>query len=100
MRRDNWQQTLVPNYTLGGRPVRRGPRVSTFQEVAAVVAAGEAISLVHGDAARYYPWSGLRHLRPYDAAMGTWVLIWPTAGETDLVRALAGAARDAGPRRG
>ncbi|MEU6657860.1 LysR family transcriptional regulator [Streptomyces sp. NPDC046821] len=97
---DYWLQTLVPTHTPGGRPVRRGPKVSTFQEVAAVVAAGEAISLVHGDAARYYPWPGLRYLRPYDAPLGTWVLIWPTAGETDLVRALAGAARDAGPRKG
>ncbi|MDX3431980.1 MULTISPECIES: LysR family transcriptional regulator [unclassified Streptomyces] len=92
-----WQQTLVPTHTPGGRPIRRGPKVSTIQEVAAVVAAGEAICLIHGDAAQYYQWPGLRYLRPYDAPLGTWVLIWPTAGETDLVQALAQAARDAGP---
>lgn len=95
-----WLRTLLPTRTPSGRPVRRGPRVSTFQEVAAVVASGEAICLVHGDAARYYRWPGLRYLHPYDAPTSSWALIWPTATETALVRALAGAARDAGPRRG
>ncbi|MFD4896619.1 LysR substrate-binding domain-containing protein [Streptomyces sp. NPDC058411] len=95
-----WLQTLVPTHTPSGRPIRRGPKVSTFQEVAAVVAAGEAISLVHGDAARYYPWPGLRYLHPYDAPTGRWALIWPTAAETALVRALARVAEEAGPRRG
>ncbi|MFF6998303.1 LysR family transcriptional regulator [Streptomyces sp. NPDC008313] len=93
-----WQQTLVPTHTPGGRPIRRGPKVSTFQEVAAVVAAGEAISLVHGDATRYYRWPGLRYLRLADGPMGYWSLIWPTAAETGLVRAFARAAQDAGPR--
>ncbi|MEU4979058.1 LysR family transcriptional regulator [Streptomyces sp. NPDC021969] len=95
-----WQQTLVPTHTPGGRPTRRGPKVSSFQELAAVVAAGGAISLVHGDAARYYQWRGLRYLRPYDAPTASWALIWPTAGETALVRALAKAARDTGPLTG
>jgi DNA-binding transcriptional LysR family regulator len=95
-----WLQTLVPTYTPGGRPIRRGPKVSTFQEAAAVVAAGDAICLVHGDAARYYRWPGLRYLRPHDAPIGKWALVWPTAGETAAVRALAQAAQDAGPRTG
>ncbi|MGC0385637.1 LysR family transcriptional regulator [Streptomyces sp. SAI-129] len=95
-----WLQTLVPTHTPSGRPIRRGPKVTTFQEVAAAVAAGHAISLVHGDAARYYRWPGLRYLRPHDAPTGEWALIWPTARETDAIRALARAARDAGPRTG
>lgn len=94
-----WQQTLVPTHTPGGRPIRRGPKVSTFQEVAAVVAAGTAICLVHGVAARCYPWPGLRYLRPTDAPVLSWALVWPTAGETDAVRALARVVRDAEPRR-
>ncbi|WP_372348452.1 LysR substrate-binding domain-containing protein [Streptomyces sp. KL116D] len=57
-----WLQTLVPTHTPSGRPIRRGPKVTTFQEVAA----GHAVSLVHGDAARYYRWPGLRFLRPDD----------------------------------
>ncbi|MEU0150163.1 LysR substrate-binding domain-containing protein [Streptomyces sp. NPDC006288] len=83
-----------------GRAIRRGPKVSTLQEVAAVVASGEAICLVHSDAARYYQWPGLRYLRPYDAPVGSWVLIWPTAGETGLVRAFAQAAQDADREQG
>ena len=34
-----WLQTLVPTRTPSGRPIRRGPKVASFQEVAAVVAA-------------------------------------------------------------
>ncbi|NEA15796.1 LysR substrate-binding domain-containing protein [Streptomyces halstedii] len=97
---DYWLQTLVPTHTPGGRPIRRGPEVTTFQEVAAAVAAGDAVSLVHGDAARYYRWPGLRYLHPHDAPTGEWALIWPAAQETDTVRALARAARDTGPRTG
>ncbi|MET7809384.1 LysR family transcriptional regulator [Streptomyces sp. NPDC005395] len=93
-----WLQTLVPAHTPSGRPIRRGPKVTTFQEVAAAVAAGHAVSLVHGDAARYYRWPGLRYLHPHDAPTGEWALIWPTAQETDAIRALARAARDTGPR--
>ncbi|MFE6979580.1 LysR family transcriptional regulator [Streptomyces griseus] len=92
-----WQQTLVPARTPSGRPIRRGPKVSTFQEIAAMVVAGEVICLVHGVAARYYPWPGLRYLRLYDAPLVSWALIWPTAGETGPVRDLARAVRDAGP---
>ncbi|MEV3924104.1 LysR family transcriptional regulator [Actinomadura coerulea] len=95
-----WLQTLVPTHTPSGRPIRRGPKVSTFQEAAAVVAAGKAICLVHGDAARYYQWPGLRYLPLHDAPIGEWALVWPTAGETSLVCALARAAQDAGPRKG
>ncbi|MFJ3145718.1 LysR substrate-binding domain-containing protein [Streptomyces halstedii] len=90
---DYWLQTLVPTHTPGGRPIRRGPEVTTFQEVAAAVAAGDAVSLVHGDAARYYRWPGLRYLHPHDAPTGEWALIWPAAQETDTVRALARAAK-------
>lgn len=45
---DYWLLTLVPTHTPGGWPIRRGPKVSSFQVLAAVVAAGEAISFVHG----------------------------------------------------
>ncbi|WP_161165792.1 LysR family transcriptional regulator [Streptomyces sp. SID5910] len=95
-----WLQTLVPTHTPGGRPIRRGPKVSTFQEVAAAVAAGDAISLVHGDAARYYRWPGLCYLHPYDAPTGSWALIWRTAAENEAIRSLARAARETGPRKG
>jgi DNA-binding transcriptional LysR family regulator len=84
-----WQQTLVPSHTPGGRPIRRGPKVSTFQEVAAVVSSGTAICLVHEVAARYYPWPGLRYLHPLDAPTVSWALIWPTARTTQAVLDLA-----------
>ncbi|MEU6841746.1 LysR family transcriptional regulator [Streptomyces sp. NPDC046716] len=89
-----WQQTLVPAHTPSGRPIRRGPKVSTFQEVAAVVAAGAAICLVHEVASRYYPWPGLRYLRPVDAPTVSWALIWPTAHATEAVLDLARVVSD------
>ncbi|MEU9360193.1 LysR family transcriptional regulator [Streptomyces sp. NPDC051840] len=95
-----WQQTLVPTHTPKGRPIRRGPRVSTFQEIAAVVAVSDVVCLVHSLGARYYQWHGLRYLRLFDAPLVSWALIWPTAGESEPVRALSRVVRDAGPRIG
>nr|WP_237536607.1 LysR family transcriptional regulator [Streptomyces sp. SID5785] len=95
-----WLQTLVPTHTPGGRRIPRGPMVSSFQEAAAAVAVGRAVCLVHGDAARYYAWPGLRYLRPHDAPTASWALTWLTAAETESVRAFARTAREHGPRRG
>ncbi|WP_245655703.1 LysR family transcriptional regulator [Microtetraspora fusca] len=54
------EATLAPHHTPTGRPIRRGPEVSTWQEVLTVVSSGQAAAGVAGDAAGYYPWPGLR----------------------------------------
>jgi hypothetical protein len=87
------EEAFNPFFTPSGRPVPRGPEVATWHEEMSVVHSGEAVTAVVADAARYYPWPGLAYLPIRDAPPCRWVLVWRTAGETPLVRALAQAAR-------
>nr|WP_240929953.1 LysR family transcriptional regulator [Streptomyces coryli] len=93
-----WEEAVNPFRTPGGRPIRRGPKVATFQEVTACVAAGEAVTLVHRDAERYYQRPGIVYRHVPDAPIGTWALVWRTAGETPLLRAFAAVAREVRPQ--
>jgi len=89
------EDSLVPFHTPSGRPVRRGPRVNTFQEVLTTVAAGHAVALTQAEAADYYQWPDIRYVPIRDAEPSRWALVWRTGAETPLVRAFAQAAADA-----
>ncbi|MET7464761.1 LysR family transcriptional regulator [Nonomuraea sp. NPDC005501] len=88
------EETLAPFHTPAGRPIRHAPKVSTWQEVLSVVSSGEAVAGVAAEAAHYYPWPSLAFVPIRDAAPCRWALVWRTAGESPLVRALAQAAAD------
>ncbi len=92
-----WEEALVPFHTPSGRPVQRGPKVATWQEVLAVVAAGDAVLPIQAEASRYYPWPGIVYIPILDATPCQWALIWRGAAETALVRAFARAGRDSVP---
>lgn len=89
-----WYEALVPTHTPGGRLIRRGPQVATWQEGLAAVAAGEFVTPVQAEAAHYYRWPELVFLPIQDAALGEWALVWRTAGETALTRAFVQTAQD------
>jgi DNA-binding transcriptional LysR family regulator len=91
---DYWYEALVPTRTPGGRPIRRGPEVATWQEGLTAVAAGEFVTPVQAEAADFYRWPDLVFLPIEDAPLGEWALIWRTAGETALVRAFVQTAQD------
>jgi DNA-binding transcriptional LysR family regulator len=95
-----WVSVLAPPRTPSGRPIRRGPTVATVEEAMAVVASGDVVCLVHGEATRYYQRPGVVFVPIRDAPIGTWALLWRTGGESPLIRAFAQAARDAGPSAG
>ncbi|MFF5211769.1 LysR family transcriptional regulator [Streptosporangium sp. NPDC000396] len=90
-----WEAAVSPWHTPSGRPIPRGPAVSTFQEMLALISAGEAVSPVFAHGSRYYVRPDVVYLPIRDAPPGRWALVWRTAGETGLVRAFAQAARDA-----
>ena len=94
-----WEAAVLPFHTPGGRPVPRGPNVTTFQEVQAVVAADQAVSVVFAEAGRYYQRPGIVYLPIQDAPLGRWALIWRTATATPLVHAFADTAQALSPRR-
>jgi DNA-binding transcriptional LysR family regulator len=89
---DYWVAALSPFHTPSGRPIPRGPVVTTWQEVLAAVSAGTAVSPIQAEASRYYAWPDIAYVPIRDAPPSRWALIWRTAGETSLVRAFAQAA--------
>ncbi|WP_031488080.1 LysR family transcriptional regulator [Streptomyces bicolor] len=89
-----WVGALEPFHTPSGRPVPRGPVVTTFQEVESFVLSAGLAAVVHADGPRYYQRPGIVYLPIEDAPPGRWALIWRTAAETELVRAYVRAAED------
>ncbi|WP_308203973.1 LysR family transcriptional regulator [Goodfellowiella coeruleoviolacea] len=92
---DYWWDFHVPRFTPSGRPVRRGQDVATFQELLALVAAGQGVSPVAASVERYYARPDIAFV-PFDDAPATDVaVVWRTAGATARVRAFAQAAGEA-----
>jgi DNA-binding transcriptional LysR family regulator len=89
-----WREALVPTHTPSGRPIPVGPHVSHFMEMIPVIASGEAVSPVHIHATRYMTRSDIAYIPIHDAPLAHWALIWRTAAETDLIRALAQTAHE------
>jgi DNA-binding transcriptional LysR family regulator len=90
------EDTFHPRHTPSGRPIARGPAVSSWHEQIATVADGHVVCGVVAEVARFYPWPNIVYLPIRDATPCRWALVWRTAGETPLIRALADAAVDAG----
>ncbi|MFF3783604.1 LysR family transcriptional regulator [Streptomyces sp. NPDC001933] len=89
-----WEAAVLPARTPAGRPVRRGPAVTTFYEILALVAAGDAVCVVPDEGRRYHAQTDVVYLPIHDAPPVQWGLIWRTDRATPLVRALAQAVTD------
>ncbi|MCQ4206448.1 LysR family transcriptional regulator [Streptomyces longispororuber] len=89
-----WESTVLPVCTPAGRPIRRGPAVSTFYEVLALVAAGDVVCTVPDEGRRYHAQPDIVFLPVPDAPPVQWGLVWRTDGATPLVHALAEAATE------
>ncbi|MFI5801224.1 LysR family transcriptional regulator [Streptomyces sp. NPDC051561] len=93
---DYWEFAVLPGRTPSGRPVRRGPAVTTFNEVLSAVAAGDAICTVPDMGRRYFAPKDVVHLTLSDAPPVRWALVWRTGGATPLLNAFAEAAKSCG----
>jgi DNA-binding transcriptional LysR family regulator len=91
------EETFNPFRTPSGRPIRRGPTVSSWHEEMSVVASGQAVTAVASEAARFYPWPKIVYVPIRDAPPCRWAFVWRTAAETPLIRVFAQAAADAAP---
>ena len=60
-----------------------------------LVAGGHIVCGVVADATLFYPWPGIVYLPIRDAPPAQWALVWLTASETPLIRALCQAVSDA-----
>ncbi|GAA3199584.1 LysR family transcriptional regulator [Dactylosporangium siamense] len=88
------EDSLVPFFTPSGRPIPRGPLVSTFQEVLTAVASGASVALTQAEAADYYQWPEIVYVPIADAPLSRWALVWRTATETSLIRDFAHVVAD------
>ncbi|MFI6800383.1 LysR family transcriptional regulator [Streptosporangium canum] len=89
------EEVFNPWHTPSGRPVRRGPKVTTWQEALSVVSSGQATAGVTAEAAGFYSWPSLAFVPIRDAPLCQWAFVWRTASETPLIRAFVRAATDA-----
>jgi hypothetical protein len=78
----------VPPRTFSGRPVLRGVDVATFQELLALIAAGQSVE-------RYHARTDIAFVPLDDAPITEVAVVGRTQGLTARVRAFADAARDA-----
>jgi DNA-binding transcriptional LysR family regulator len=89
------EEPFHPRNTPSGRPIARGPAVSSWHEQITTVASGQVVCAVAAEAARFYPWPNIVYIPIQDAAPCRWAFVWRTANETSLISALVGAANDA-----
>ncbi|MFC5182373.1 LysR family transcriptional regulator [Actinomadura harenae] len=95
-RPDYWREAVVPARTPSGQSINTGPTVTHYQEMIPIIASGEAMSPVHAQAQRYFPHPDIAYIPIHDAPLARWALVWRTSAETDLIRAFANTAKDAG----
>lgn len=93
---DYWDKMLAPQQTPDGRPTERGPAFATIQEMLALVGAGKGSYPVPAQASHYYIRPDVTYVPIHDAPPFEWGFIWPTAAETNLIRAFNGAAAEVG----
>src|SRR5258705_8870582 len=57
-----WTAFHFPDHTPSGRPIARGPVITTVREILAVVKSGGAVALLNGEAQRYYSDPGIKYI--------------------------------------
>ena len=77
-----WLDSYLPWATPTGRPIERGPAVHTFQELLALVAAGQAVCPVAAHNVRYHPRSDVAFIPVVDAPPLQFGLAWLTGTTT------------------
>jgi DNA-binding transcriptional LysR family regulator len=93
------EEVFQPFHTPSGRPVRRGPVVTNWDDHLKAVSAGQAVMATTAEAARFYPWPNLLYLPIRDAPPADWALVWRASDEGPLIQSFARIAdelRDAG----
>jgi DNA-binding transcriptional LysR family regulator len=82
----DWLDNYLPWTTPAGRPIERGPAVATFQELLALVAAGQGICPVAAHNVRYHPRPDVAFIPFTDAPPFEFGLAWPTSEQTSRVK--------------
>jgi DNA-binding transcriptional LysR family regulator len=82
----DWLDSYLPWSTPNGRPIERGPAVATFQELLALVAAGQGICPVAAHNVRYHPRPDVTFVPFIDAPPFEFGLAWRSSARTSRVQ--------------
>ncbi|NBE92344.1 LysR family transcriptional regulator [Nonomuraea sp. KC401] len=82
----DWLDSYLPWSTPAGRPIERGPAVATFQELLALIAAGQGICPVAAHNSRYHPRPDITFVPLADAPPFEFGLAWRTSAQTTRVK--------------
>ncbi|GAA3549071.1 LysR family transcriptional regulator [Nonomuraea rosea] len=93
---DYWEDTAVPFSTPKGRTVTRTMPITTWDEMATLIADRQVVQPVHWHAIRYNARPDIAYLPLRDARPISWGLVWRTDEETSAIRGLAQVFRDLG----
>jgi DNA-binding transcriptional LysR family regulator len=89
---DYWDQSLIPQHTLDGRSVERGPSFDTTQEMLALVGAGIGTYPVSTQFTSYYARPDVTYVPIGDAPPYQRRFLWLAVAETATIRAFDRAA--------
>lgn len=84
---DYWREYHLPTHTPSGRPVGRGPGITSMQEALMLVAGGQGAFLAPAHTATYHARPGIAYVPFEDADPLGYGLIWRAADHTSAVRA-------------
>ena len=96
----HWYDTYLPWQTPTGKPIERGPAVTTFEELLTLIAAGHGVCPVAAHNIRYYPRPDIAYVPFHDTPPFEFGPVWRAAGDTARVRAFLQAVTDEVTSRG
>ncbi|MEU6989750.1 LysR family transcriptional regulator [Streptomyces sp. NPDC046465] len=91
---DYWLAHHAPARTPSGRPVERGPGMTTMQEALTLVAAGKGAVLAPAHTATYSARPGIAYVPFADVEPTGYGLVWRRGHDTGAVAAFARSARE------
>jgi DNA-binding transcriptional LysR family regulator len=89
---DYLRESVVPERTPAGLPIRSGPSFATIQEMLSLVGAGRGVYPVPAHTSRYYARPDVTYLTIVDAPDLEWAFTWRRAAETGRIRAFNACA--------
>ncbi|MEU4228513.1 LysR family transcriptional regulator [Nonomuraea sp. NPDC026600] len=95
-----WFDHYAPGLTPKGRAIDRTAKVDNLEEVFMATVLGEAVTLFPAHVTWYYPRPDIVYLPVNDMDALPYGLVWRSAAENDMIRALARVVRDLGPLPG
>ncbi|MBL1077035.1 LysR family transcriptional regulator [Nocardia sp. 2] len=89
-----WEAAYLPFVTPSGRPIERGPAVTTSDELINLVTSGEIVHAFPAHVTEYWAVPHIRWLPVTDLPPLPYALVWRSAAESEPLRQLAAVVAD------